>query len=156
MKVTAYKFNGILFEGSFRQITIELKVTKQMIQSVIDKSTHRKWKITHCGIVGLSNKLRDVSIMECTVPAYLADAIFENLLIQTDNTRIEYYRANLEKEKVKSAEYAFGKNPNCLVFNRAEKTWQLKRFSEGAMKRDPGVKKLGNIIVTSSKVVKFF
>lgn len=120
MKITAYKFDGDVFENSFREITLQLTVTTGMIQSVIEKSGKRGWKIEKKGWHTLSNRMRKVAVMRLKSFACVIQEVVEALEIKTDKTNIDFYRISLERQchNYKPLKY--------WVFNSLSKKSELK------------------------------
>lgn len=148
MKTQAYYYNNELFISDYKQLTLELLVTTQMIASVIELSQHRKWKIVKLGMQLLSNRMRDCATMKYTASAYVIHNILDSLqLSHVDHSNIEYYRSRLEVSRERSV-YSRMNKPACLVYDSVSKSWNL---TANKPVPDATSRQIGNIIVTSRK-----
>jgi hypothetical protein len=99
MKKEIIILNGKMYhpEKRYKKIKLKLRVTKGMVQNVIELSGTRFWKIKKEGVKHLSNKQRIVYSMETEFTPYFLQKVMENLKIgHLENTDIDYYRKDLE------------------------------------------------------------
>ncbi|MES2395873.1 MAG: hypothetical protein V4549_07715 [Bacteroidota bacterium] len=118
MEITMYRWNNeLIAPNSGKKATLTLFVTTAMIQTVIEKSNCKGWKIELKGMQVLSNLTRNCATMSITTDVYFLNNILKRLEIpHVEQTNVDYYRYAMEVLKKNRFE-----KMNYILFNSKTK-----------------------------------
>lgn len=141
MKAEGFIWNGNYVtrsESFYTNTVVSFNITYGMIEAFISKIDTKKYKITHKGFQGLSNKQRLVATITIKLPLIFMEDLLEKLGVKNieKDGNIDYYRSSMEKPSRNYVELKY------WMFNTKTKQFKLTQTTpfvvNGIMSRGMG------------------